>query len=212
MTEPAPPNPATPTAPTFGPFDDERWQRLRSDLTRAVRRQATGPLATRADDIVQAAMLKVMDLVRRSATAPSPSSSGPEGNRELTSFYLYRVAHSALIDEIRRLKRRREVSLDTGGSDDGEGDGEGMLPEATTLAGRDDPERSASSRQLGAAIRECLAAMKAERRVAVALHLQGHSVPEAARLLAWAAKRTENLVYRGLADLRQCLVGKGHRP
>jgi hypothetical protein len=26
------------------------------------------------------------------------------------------------------------------------------------------------------------------------------------------AKRTENLVYRGLADLRQCLMAKGHRP
>ena len=30
------------------------------------------------------------------------------------------------------------------------------------------------------------------------LYLQGHSVPDTARLLGWAAKRTENLVYRGL--------------
>ena len=211
MTEPAPPNPAAP----FAPIDSGRWEQLRADLVRAVRRQATGPLASRADDIVQAAMLKVMDLVRRSSAvsggAPSISSASPEGNRELTSFYLYRVAHSALIDEIRRLKRRREVSLDTGGRESDE-DGSEPLPEAAALAANDDPERAASSRQLGAAIRDCLAVMKAERRVAVALHLQGHSVPEAARRLAWAAKRTENLVYRGLADLRQCLVGKGLRP
>ena len=51
--------------------------------------------------------------------------------------------------------------------------------------------------------------MKRERRLAVTLYLQGHSVPAAARLLEWTAKRTENLVYRGLADLRECLTAKG---
>ena len=54
--------------------------------------------------------------------------------------------------------------------------------------------------------------MSKDRRLAVTLYLQGHTVPEAARILGWAAKRTENLVYRGLADLRQCLLGKGHTP
>ena len=48
--------------------------------------------------------------------------------------------------------------------------------------------------------------------MAVVLHLQGHSVPEAARLLNWGNKRTENLVYRGLADLRNCLALKGLEP
>jgi RNA polymerase sigma-70 factor (ECF subfamily) len=37
-------------------------------------------------------------------------------------------------------------------------------------------------------------------------------VPEASRILDWSAKRTENLVYRGLADLRECLTLKGMRP
>ena len=32
---------------------------------------------------------------------------------------------------------------------------------------------------------------------------------EVGRLLGWAAKRAENLVYRGMADLRGCLGGKG---
>jgi RNA polymerase sigma-70 factor (ECF subfamily) len=54
--------------------------------------------------------------------------------------------------------------------------------------------------------------MTGDRRRAVMLYLQGHSVPEAARLLGWTAKRTENLVYRGLADLRHCLRAKGHTP
>ena len=54
--------------------------------------------------------------------------------------------------------------------------------------------------------------MKRERRLAVTLHLQGHTVPQAARLLDFSPKQTENLVYRGLADLRACLLAKGIRP
>jgi RNA polymerase sigma-70 factor (ECF subfamily) len=65
---------------------------------------------------------------------------------------------------------------------------------------------------LGSAVRECLLNAKRERRLAVTLYLQGHSIPDAARILDWDVKRTENLVYRGLADLRQCLLKKGHRP
>src|SRR4030095_2192143 len=75
-----------------------------------------------------------------------------------------------------------------------------------------DPEQDTSFGELGAAVRDCLVAMKRERRLAVMLHLQGHPVAEAARILDWSVKRTENLVYRGLADLRQCLACKGHRP
>ena len=35
---------------------------------------------------------------------------------------------------------------------------------------------------------------------------------EAAGILDWSAKRVENLVYRGLADLRDCLAAKGFKP
>ena len=30
--------------------------------------------------------------------------------------------------------------------------------------------------------------------------------------LAWTLKKTENLTYRGLGDLRKCLSGKGLEP
>src|SRR5688572_31583035 len=45
-----------------------------------------------------------------------------------------------------------------------------------------------------------------------ALHLQGHSVPDIGKLMSWAPKKADNLVYRGLADLRECLVSKGVKP
>jgi RNA polymerase sigma-70 factor (ECF subfamily) len=46
----------------------------------------------------------------------------------------------------------------------------------------------------------------------VALYLNGCTVPEAASHLRWHLKRTEALVYRGLAELRHCLTGKGLTP
>lgn len=173
---------------------DSRWVPLAATMARAVRRQCPPWLADQAQDIAQAALAKVVAL-----------DKAAEGKRPLTTFYLHKVAHSALVDEIRRRRRRREVSIEerTAG-------GEEARPFEPRAHG--DPESHASYRQLGLAIRACLAAAKRDRRLAVMLHLQGHSVPQAARILGWDVKRTENLVYRGLADLRQCLLNKGHRP
>jgi RNA polymerase sigma-70 factor (ECF subfamily) len=172
---------------------DARWTSLAEALARAVRRQCPWWLSEHAQDIAQAALAKVMASARR------------EGERPLTSFYLCRVAHSVLVDEIRRRRRRREVALEVV-TDAGE------AVRAIEPPAGSNPEREASLRELGAAVRGCLSCMKRERRLAVMLYLQDHSVPEAARILGWSVKRTENLVYRGLADLRQCLRCKGHEP
>ena len=172
--------------------DDPRWAKLGADLARAVRRQCPWWLSDQAQDIAQTALLKVM-----------ASAKNNEGERDLTAFYLYRVAHSAVVDEIRRRRRRQEVALEVVTETTGE-------PGPPEPNDRRDPERDASFRELGAAVRACLAAMKRERRLAVVLHLQEHAVPEAARILGWSVKRTENLVYRGLANLRDCLRAKGH--
>lgn len=168
------------------------WTKLGADIARAVRRQCPWWLSDHADDIAQAALVKVMS-----------SAKNSEGERTLTSFYLYRLAHSAVVDEIRRRRRRREVALEvvTEAAED---------PVAPTASVARDPESDAAFRELGAAVRGCLGAMKRERRLAVILYLQEHAVPEAARILGWTAKRTENLVYRGLANLRECLRSKGH--
>ena len=175
-----------------GPPPDNQWQTLAKALARAVRRQCPAWLAADADDIAQLALTKVMR-----------SDKVGEGNAPLSTFYIHRVAHSALVDEIRRRRRRREVAL--------EGDGESgdrVLTHEPAALGT--PESATSLRELGSSLRACLKAMKRERRLAVVLYLQGHTVPEAARLLGWVVKNTENLAYRGLADLRQCLMAKGH--
>lgn len=164
---------------------------LRRDIARAVGRLCPNWMASTRDDLVQTALLRVMHIVN----GPSPSS---EGNRAISTSYLYKVAYSVLVDELRRLRRRGETNLQ---------DEAVLMPD-----GQGDPERITAARQIGRGIRACLRAMKNERRLAVTLHLQGHSVPEAARVLDWTFKRTENLVYRGLSDLRACLTAKGMRP
>jgi RNA polymerase sigma-70 factor (ECF subfamily) len=164
---------------------------LREDLARAVARLCPGWLSNQRDDLVQSAMMRVMHIVDK-------QTPDGEGNRPFTSSYLYRTAHSALVDEIRRVRRRRETDLEE----------ETVGPVAVT---RQDPERLTASREIGRGIQDCLSRMNRDRRLAVTLYLLGHSVPEASRVLDWAVKRTENLVYRGLADLRECLISKGMR-
>jgi RNA polymerase sigma-70 factor, ECF subfamily len=179
---------AMPPSPPESALD---YAQLHRDLARAVDRVCPRWMADRADDLVQVALMRVMEIQRKR-----------EGTAELSGFYLKKVAYSAMIDEIRRLRRRQEVSLE-GGGDEAE-------PVAyDPAAGDPDPERSTAGRQIGRAIRDCLGRLVASRRHAVTLNLQGHSVPEIGRLMGWTGKKAENLVYRGMSDLRDCLGGKG---
>jgi RNA polymerase sigma-70 factor (ECF subfamily) len=170
------------------PLSPEDYAVLRLQLARSVRRVCPGWLAASGDDIVQAALLKVFHLLERS-----------EGQRALAASYLWRLAYTAVVDEIRRRRRMREVPMTT-------------IPDEVAADRLPDPELAARGREIGTAIGDCLARLVVPRRLAVTLHLQGHTVPEAGSLLGWGAKRVENLVYRGLADLRACLAAKGLRP
>lgn len=173
-------------------MDATDYTQLHRDLVRAVSRVCPRWLTDRADDLVQVALMRVMEIQRKK-----------EGTAELSPFYLKKTAYSALVDEIRRLRRRQEVSIE---SDEEEGG-----PTFDPAAPAPDPERASAGRQVGRAIRDCLRNMVPPRRHAVTLNLQGHSVPEIGRLLGWTGKKAENLVYRGMADLRGCLGEKGIR-
>jgi RNA polymerase sigma-70 factor (ECF subfamily) len=169
---------------------DEAVAELRARLQRAMRRVCPRWLADRQDDLVQMATMRTLE-ARHSV----------EGNAEVATSYLYRVAYTTLVDEIRRLRRRPEVALE-------DADGAGREVPAPAPG----PEQDYAAQQIGSAIADCLRRLLQPRRLAVVLHLQGHTVPEAAALLGWAPKRTENLLYRGLSDLRRCLEGKGVSP
>ncbi len=179
-----------PLSGTGGNFPvTEDLEGLRASLREAVRRCCPSWLAADAEDIVQEAMLKVLRVLEHR-----------EGSAGLPSSYLWRVAYSATVDEIRRRERRREVPMDESGA-------------VVEFRSRESsPESLAVSGELTRGIRQCLEAMAAPRRHAVALRLLGHTVREVAALLRWSYKRAENLVYRGLGDLKRCLSARGLAP
>ena len=166
-------------------------ERIFEGVKKAVARVCPLWLADRRDDLVQTAMIRVMRIIEQ-------ERAKGEGNPSLPASYLKRVAYTVTIDEIRRLRARPETtSADASDAASGQGV---------------DPEDGALATEIARAIRGCLRRLVEARRHAVTLYLLGHSVPESARMLEWTPKKTENSVYRGLADLRRCLADKGVSP
>lgn len=162
---------------------------MRHRLRASVQRVCPARLANDLDDIVQTAVMRVVEALRgRGREDPVPSS------------YLRKAAFSAAVDEIRRHDRRGEMALP-----DDPADG----PYTASDPG---PEREHAAGEIRRALSACLAALSAPRRRMVTLYLLGHTVPEASRMLGWTLRKAEHLVYRGLEDLRRCLTSRGIRP
>jgi DNA-directed RNA polymerase specialized sigma24 family protein len=154
-------------------------------MVRAVDRVAPGWMADQRDDLVQMAVIKLM----RSAQEP------PFGDP-----LLRRVAYTVVVDEVRRRKRRAEVGMSP------------SLPDRIVNSGELSPEVRAQGVELAGVLVACLQTLAPERRRAVTLWLQDHGIPEIAQLLRWDRKKAANLVYRGLADLREVLRERGLPP
>jgi RNA polymerase sigma-70 factor (ECF subfamily) len=166
---------------------EEELARLRSVLTAAVARVCPRRLSHLREDIVQSAMLRVIE---------SQGRSEQPGIR--TASYLWKVAYTAMVDELRRIDRRREVPMEDGLIE--------RPPDTAVSPGGE------SERHLAIEIQDCIARLMEPRRVSVVLHLLGFQAGEAARSTGWSLKRVRNLTYRGLADLRRCLEEKGLKP
>lgn len=162
-------------------------EQVRQVLERAMAGLCPDWLQSSRDDLIQSAMLRILE----------KHGSG-EGNRPLNSSYLYKTAHSVMIDEIRRVQRRGETPID-----------QSPAVEDDRTA---NPYQATVGQSLSKALRDCLSRLTRSRRLGVALYLQGHRVPEIARLLEWRGKQADNSVYRGLADVRQCLRDRGFEP
>jgi RNA polymerase sigma-70 factor (ECF subfamily) len=171
------------------PQSDAELARIRTVLAAAVAKVCPRRLSHLREDLVQAAMIRVIESQRRTEQP---------GIR--TASYLWKVAYTAMVDEMRRVDRRKEVSMEDRGSDG---------PSGEVLAGSTGGE---SLQHLGIEIRDCISRLIEPRRASVVLHLYGFQAEEAARSLGWNLKRVRNLTYRGLADLRRCLESKGLKP
>ena len=181
------PDPPSGDAPL--PWDPERLAtEIRPHIQRTVERLCPRWLRPRCDDIVQVAVLRVLR-----------SREKTEENRPPPAAFLWKVALAATVDEIRRAARARESS------------GDGALPDGPAPPSGE-PDQQLAAREIQAGIRDCLVRLAPKRQVAVTLSLIGNSIPEAAKLLGFDEKQTENLVYRGMEDLRNCLRLKGLKP
>ena len=112
-----------------------------------------------------------------------------EGNAAPQASYTWKVAFTVVVDELRRRRRGETYAL-----------------EAASRA-----EVSASGPDIGLEIDDCLKRLSEDRRLAVTFYLQGFRMVEAATALGWSEKRVENLVHRGIKELRLCLGDKGVR-
>ncbi len=169
-------------------MDDIDAGRLHGSILRAVRAACPNWLRGEVEDLAQTATLKVLERFRNHENVTN----------ELAMSYLWRTAHSVVVDEIRRRGRRPELPA-----------GDDAM--RSHLAGaHEGPEAAFAMSRLSAAVRGCLERVATARRRAVSLYLLGYGVGEIAGLCSWDTKRTENLVYRGLADLRTCLRSKGY--
>lgn len=165
--------------------DRSAWM-LRT-LRTAVGRACPSDLGSLREDLVQAALLRVLE-----------HEGQGEQNQVRTASYLWRVAFSVIADELRR-RRAEELRSRRSG-----------VGEERSQAGATPPP------EVGVGIRDCLGGLAEQRRMAVLLHLEGFRAEEASRVLHWVlhwdVKRVQNLTYRALADLRRCLEEKGLVP
>jgi RNA polymerase sigma-70 factor (ECF subfamily) len=118
----------------------------------------------------------------------------------LGASYVYRTAVSAALD---LLRRRRAHAADRTQSVD---DLSEQLPSR---------HRVAAEVEAGELVAQILAAVDTlhpSRRPVVRMYLSGYEREEIAELMGWTEAKTRNLLYRGLADLRQRLTEAGITP
>ncbi len=178
-----------PAAPGDSALSAAELAAARVQMLALVRRICPRWLADQAEDIVQTALLSVLQHQKRGGEDPLTPAS-----------YLMRAAHNALIDEVRR-RFRRPTEI--------QGDPMDLKP---AVSPNPTPDDRASSLEIDRGIRGCLASLPRARRIAVTLHLLGYSLRETGEGFGWTPKRTEHLIYRGLEDIRRCLTRKGLAP
>ena len=123
--------------------------------------------------------------------------------RRAKASYIYRAAISASIDLIRRRRARRHEAW----SFDDE-----SVENAPAPVSRQRADAALDEDEVASTVHRALALLAEHRRAVVRMHLAGYDRYEIAELLGWSEPKTRNLLYRGLADLRQILESWGIGP
>lgn len=162
-------------------------------LRQAVARFCPRDVGLQIDEIEQEVRIRLWRALKSEREIREPAS------------YLYRIAATATIDAVRRVKARREESLYFSSAE------EEAEEELRPLAANPDdlPDRIAAQKQTMQKVAAALARLPDNRRRAVGLHLEGWSSQQIGDLLGWTEAKARNLLYRGLGDLRELLKADG---
>lgn len=175
------------------PDDEARFNAVIEEygaiLRRAIARFCPRHLGLHHDDLEQEARLRLWTALRRERPIQDLAS------------YIYRVAATATIDAVRRIKARRG---DRTASLDAEGDA--GAPSSATAEG---PEAGLDRQRLLAKVEGVLERMEARRATVVRLHFQGFTTVEIARMLATTEPAARNLLHRALKEMRHHLEDEG---
>jgi RNA polymerase sigma factor (sigma-70 family) len=115
--------------------------------------------------------------------------------------YIHRTAVSAALDLLRRRRARRETPARLSRPS-----GVMMLGESSSA------DKLLEELELQDQIAKAVEMLIPARRSVVRMYLAGYDREEIADLLDWSEPKTRNLLYRGLADLREILTGMGIGP
>lgn len=141
------------------------------------------------DDVMQEVRVR---LWRAHQTADSAS----EQIANAPASYVYRTALSAALDLLRRRRARRTDHMVE-------------LDERLDAPSPDEPEKQLEATELAAQVARAIDMIPASRRPVVRMYLAGYPREEIAALMGWTEGKTRNLLYRGLADLRERLTEMG---
>jgi RNA polymerase sigma factor (sigma-70 family) len=158
-------------------------------LRTTIRHLCRGSQGLQADEIEQEVRIRLWQSLQDERIVSSPAS------------YLKRIAVTAVIDAVRRIKARREEPLPPA-----ELQAErppGRSPAVVT------PLERVEAGETVTLVERALQRLQPPRERAVRLHLQGFGPLEIAQLQGWTEPKTRNLVYRGLTDLRRELRASG---
>src|SRR5678809_294069 len=115
------------------------------------------------------------------------------------TYYTYRTSSNAALEVLRRRPPRepyRHAPIEEG-------------PVAVLSAPTPDPHGVLEGSELDSKVAQAIETIAESRRPAVRMHLAGYPREEIASLMGWTEAKTRNLLYRGLADLRERLAQEG---
>lgn len=152
----------------------------------------------------------VQDVRIRLWKAEKSERINTENIEHTPASYVYRTATTAALDLIRRRRSGRALYHESVDDFQSIVNNESVVePGLLTFSS---PDQDLAVQELADVVDAALATISENRRPVVRMYLAGYPREEIAKLQGWSEAKTRNLLYRGLADLREKLLEKGIGP